>query len=388
MAGADSHTCLQHASDIPPAQSTFRQVTAAPDDSARDHFQADDAGSIPVVRSTRDPRSGFTSRPGQRHADGSHGPSCRDPPAQCTRAEAVLAPTVRLAPWAGGTSRVVHPAGYRWAMADETTDPESATRTVELTTVDRADVSLLDHGQSILRRHEGLWGLLVVPFLALELLSISRGSSTTALTILQSAGPLEVAVGVAIVSLPLILVAVSIWISISSIGDPFRDVGPRIAIAYFLLFTFAPWPMVMLALGASLVLFAGRAAVARLTSADDDSIAPMVVTLAALYVAYSIVVPLRPWLPAEAVTLEDASTVVGYVLSTDDGRVTMLRDFDRRIVVVDADAVETRVLCEVPGSGSERRPLDFLRPDATASYPDCPNPQRDEASSTDRTAEP
>ena len=44
-------------SDIPPAQSTFRQVTAPPAESARGHFQADDAGSIPVVRSTRNPRS-------------------------------------------------------------------------------------------------------------------------------------------------------------------------------------------------------------------------------------------------------------------------------------------------------------------------------------------
>jgi hypothetical protein len=37
-------------SDIPPAQSTYRQVTAPPAESARGHFQADDAGSIPVVQ--------------------------------------------------------------------------------------------------------------------------------------------------------------------------------------------------------------------------------------------------------------------------------------------------------------------------------------------------
>ena len=50
-------------SDIPPAQSTFRQVTPPPAESARGHFQADDAGSIPVVRSTRCRETSRTPEP-------------------------------------------------------------------------------------------------------------------------------------------------------------------------------------------------------------------------------------------------------------------------------------------------------------------------------------
>jgi hypothetical protein len=51
-------------SDIPPAHNTFWQVTAPPAESASTYFQADDAGSIPVVRSTRKSRSGLISWPG------------------------------------------------------------------------------------------------------------------------------------------------------------------------------------------------------------------------------------------------------------------------------------------------------------------------------------
>jgi hypothetical protein len=240
--------------------------------------------------------------------------------------------------------------------------------------------SLLGRGQTLLREHEGLWGLLVIPFLAVQLLSVSRGSTTTALTILQAAGTLDVAVGVAVVSLPIVLVMISIWMGVMWVEQrqPLNQVGPGVAIVYFFLVALTPWPLLVLAVPVFGLVLIFQWLYRRYARPErPDSMAPMILGSLVIFLVYAAVAPVRPWMPAEAV-ITDSDAVVGYVLFEVDEHMVVLRDSDRQVIRLDRSPSMIRLFCDVEGTFSGRRLLDVVSRDNQPTYPRCDSIERGE----------
>lgn len=82
----------------------------------------------------------------------------------------------------------------------------------------------------------------------------------------------------------------------------------------------------------------------------------------------------RPWLPTEKIDVKPTETYVGYLVSTEGGWHTVLKDSDRTIVYIRRGEIASREVCRVgPPPPMLPAPLYQLgtrnRPDV---YPQCP----------------
>ena len=79
----------------------------------------------------------------------------------------------------------------------------------------------------------------------------------------------------------------------------------------------------------------------------------------------------RPWVPAEHITLKDGSAQTGYILGTDNDRLTVLWATTRKVELIEPDNVVSRTICQE--TGGYRTLLQVLGDSAikTANYAHC-----------------
>ena len=227
----------------------------------------------------------------------------------------------------------------------------------------------------VLSQHVGLiTGLFAVGYLGAALLSISRGSTTTALALLQHAGTVEVAVGVAVISLPPALLVVCGLIAHQLIHGPRTNVHLWSAVLYFVALVLTP---ISLLIGGVFTFAFIQFLVwlwrhrQRRHPASDVSFVPYVLVVAVLFVAHFLVLPDRPWIAPEVIST-DAGAAVGFVLEDDGESVVVLRAGDRRVIRLETEAITDRQLCDTPGDlGSSSALYSWLQRRQRPSYPDC-----------------
>jgi hypothetical protein len=87
-----------------------------------------------------------------------------------------------------------------------------------------------------------------------------------------------------------------------------------------------------------------------------------------------IFLTLRPWMPAEQLTINGAVSV-GYVLSSDSEWTAYLTEDTRMVKYVETDEVESRILCIVDkGDDSIRSFAVLISGGQRVRYPECPKP--------------
>jgi hypothetical protein len=249
----------------------------------------------------------------------------------------------------------------------------------------------------MLKEHAGLVALFgSTALIAARLLAISRFDVNTAATVLQVSGTGAAVAGTALTLLPFALVLVACLLAAAVFVDP-RLLGlpPGVARAALWLTVGAvlcltALPLVVL----TLVAVAGAAAVGRYLrrrGGDTDITAAvrssgLLRFQATLLLAVTVLTPVvlqRPWLPVQAVVLENGAVHVGYLLGDADGRLAVMSDADRTVRFVRTEAVLDRFIC----TGAEPAGLAGLLPrlelrgslaatllwgDDAPSYPPCP----------------
>jgi hypothetical protein len=203
--------------------------------------------------------------------------------------------------------------------------------------------------------------LLAAGFVVLKCYTIARGDLTTALGILQYAGLATVVIAGLLSSLPILTAAMLAYAVIQMIGSPSaRDRRAQSAVvllgAFVLAAVYTPWTYLLFAAVIGLVIGLIQPRVTRKWMR-------VVYVLVALCALPAVVVNLSAvWLPHEIVTFRPGTLPhgrtqeVGYVLSEDNGWITMLitgQGQEHTIIRVPDAMVKTQTVCErqpMPGN--------------------------------------
>jgi hypothetical protein len=227
-----------------------------------------------------------------------------------------------------------------------------------------------------------------------RLLVVARAEPTTAVAILESAGPIQVIFGMLVVVLPAALFALPLgWLWLQDWrtrrGLPLH---PRSAFAVFVLLALPalfvlPWPMyIALGLGAATgwVLstlkrrrYSYEERLPIFVSSEYPRRARWSATTAIVAVwVVAILFTGRPWVPLEEVRTEDAGrerVVVGFVLDDSDGQITVLRESDRRVLYLTSTSPPHRTICSprIDSLDIESDSIADLVLPPSADYPAC-----------------
>jgi hypothetical protein len=193
--------------------------------------------------------------------------------------------------------------------------------------------------------------LLAAGFVVLKCYVVARGDLATALGILQYTGVGAVVAASALSSLP-ILTAAALAYAVFHVASrrPWRQLLWVMAGAFVLTAVFAPWTYLALA-----VLIGVAAAVIRRLPARKLATRLLTVLVAGVGVVAVIVGLYTVWVPHEIVTFRPGTlprgkmVEVGYVLSEDNGWITMLTTGlgeEHRIIRVRDAAVKKQAVCE------------------------------------------
>jgi hypothetical protein len=203
--------------------------------------------------------------------------------------------------------------------------------------------------------------LLAAGFVVLKCYTIARGDLTTALGILQYAGLATVVIAGLLSSLPILaaaMLAYAVIQMIESLSARGRRARSAVVVlgTFVLAAVFTPWTYLLFAAVTGLVIGLLRPRVARKWMA-------VVYVPAALCTLPAVVVNLSAvWLPHEIVTFRPGTLAhgrteeVGYVLSEDNGWLTMLitgQGQEHTIIRVPDATVRTQTVCErqpMPGN--------------------------------------
>jgi hypothetical protein len=175
-------------------------------------------------------------------------------------------------------------------------------------------------------------------------MAVSYGSTETAAALLQHAGTANVIVGLILSALPIFFGSSALIIF------AFRLASPLISIVLLLLsYLFVPIGLAVLAFVIAVVIAVLTTIGRRLYDAKhhpvegDESKSRQaklrrayqtyVVIATALTVAVVLVLNELMWLPAESIEI-DGLTISGYVISVADSETVILRDHDRKILVL------------------------------------------------------
>ncbi|HEY6737661.1 MAG TPA: hypothetical protein VI076_02340 [Actinopolymorphaceae bacterium] len=222
------------------------------------------------------------------------------------------------------------------------------------------------------REHAGATvGLLSLGAIAGRLLIVSDFSAETARAIIQETGAVNVGLGAVLELLPFVSAfawGVGIVMQLDSYQkqstSPVRWVV--LALVSMVGAGLAPIAYVVCFLVLALLIWQwGQAA--EFLSERWQLLQGPVMALIATAIAFMLTYGIGSralWLPAERLEIRGEPALVGYVLSEEDGRVTILRDQPRTVLRVDEDQVRKREICTIEQDRSDW--LDHL---AWAEYP-------------------
>ena len=192
--------------------------------------------------------------------------------------------------------------------------------------------------------------LLAAGFVVLKAYVIARGDLATALGILQYAGLTTVVTAGLLSSLPILAAAMLAYTIVKMTGahaapGRTRQLGWVTLAAFVLAATFTPWTYLALALAIGLVIAGLKAG--RVPKPAVWPLRVLVVGLAAVAVIFNLY---TVWVPHEMVSFASGTVKtepqVGYVLSEDNGWITMLISGPHQIVRYPDAKVITQTLCE------------------------------------------
>ena len=192
--------------------------------------------------------------------------------------------------------------------------------------------------------------LLAAGFVVLKAYVIARGNLATALGILQYAGLTTVVTAGLLSSLPILAAAMLAYTIVKMTGahaapGRTRQLGWVTLAAFVLAATFTPWTYLALALAIGLVIAGLKAG--RVPKPAVWPLRVLVVGLAAVAVIFNLY---TVWVPHEMVSFASGTVKtepqVGYVLSEDNGWITMLTSGQHQIVRYPDAKVITQMLCE------------------------------------------
>jgi hypothetical protein len=92
--------------------------------------------------------------------------------------------------------------------------------------------------------------------------------------------------------------------------------------------------------------------------------------LAMFFVLIIVIIPNAMWLPSEAIELSDSTSVVGYVLTDNDGRALVLKERDRSLIELRTTDIKSRQPCRLHGSSLPV--ISYLFGGPIPSIPRCP----------------
>lgn len=245
-------------------------------------------------------------------------------------------------------------------------------------------------GKPLWREH---FGLLVsgglAAFVILRLLGVSYWDLTTALAIASASGTASVALSSVLASLPALYSAAvlfllpTLWARLASRTKIERTaVLTGISFPILLVLYLAPLVTMLIGLAGLAVLWIliRRGAARRRESRAEGKDAPepeppsqferSAALAGALVVLFSTTVS-TPWFPTENLGIGEEANFTGYVISSRDQDVVVLRDVTRVIVVTQASGL-TRALCSKDDPSSKTAMQFLTRP----KYPACPQQWR------------
>ncbi|MFC7496663.1 MULTISPECIES: hypothetical protein [unclassified Nocardioides] len=243
-----------------------------------------------------------------------------------------------------------------------------------------------------------LAALATAALIAARLLAISRFDVNTAAMILQVSGTGTALAGTALTLLPPALFGATLFLAVVAfLDDSLLSTGVpnawllTFALAATVCLTPLPFAVATLALVGTIWLAGwglrrSRGAISIRAELRGSRMLRVLLMVLVVLLALAPLVLQRPWLPLQALTLEDDTVVVGYVLGKAEGRVVVMSDRDRTITLIDPKDISAREICQggaQPGgvlsdvpqvtvSGSALGLL--LWGDETPSYPVCPDP--------------
>lgn len=254
--------------------------------------------------------------------------------------------------------------------------------------------------------------LVALTTVGLKVLAVSDFDFVTATGVLQSAGSVDVAVGILLTGLPGLVGALMAFVLAAGIGSAFREGEPWLApLAVFAGFLFVASLFVSLNLLVGYVVIAGvqialglglramfsaigrrsvRAALAGVAESLGArgsgpvwrQAVPQLATLTLLIwplVSGSSV----PWTPPEMVQTKERR-LIGYVLGSQEGWLTILRENPRTLARVPATDVIGRSVCRV-NPDARPRAVSYLLPDGKRhppTYTACGEPWRGRSNPT------
>lgn len=225
----------------------------------------------------------------------------------------------------------------------------------------------------------GVVTVLVFMLGVVRLFFVSHFSTTTALALLESAGPTLVVLAALISFLPDLLamfaVAALIELVDASIGRRLTLTPGSLLLGIVLLVavTLTPWPVLVIGILAAVIIsFVRKRQPGHPTRSSAERNRGVGLFLVVLLVVFLF--RRSVWLPAEKITLANGRQLVAYVVGEEAGWITMLTDVDRRILRLRPAEVDDRQVCsldEVLFSRSSSL-LGSVLPD----YPPCVLPSR------------
>jgi hypothetical protein len=230
-----------------------------------------------------------------------------------------------------------------------------------------------------------LWAGIAAVVLVVKVLIEVRGGTESALTVVQGAGAVGVLLSLALSWIPALAPAVATmaFLAVFDLGRQsvasvlaLRPVSTTVGIAAALV-TLAVTSVLGIALFVAvvalvyIVIYLVRRRQARHAKVPERARRSdrLMATSLGFAVGAILLFP-GMWVPPERLSMTDGSAEVAFVISTQDGWATLLRESDRSIDQVKMDEIVARKVCRV-GRGPAPTLLDLTFGDSAAAVPSC-----------------
>lgn len=192
-------------------------------------------------------------------------------------------------------------------------------------------------------------------YIAVALFVVARGNQATALAILSESGSLDVALGVAVRGIPFALALIVLVMSVRPWARYRETHHALVVLAQVVLIVIADWITVsvvaaVVILNRFVLPWVHRRFTPPRNRTMDERIASLLGTILLLLMP-------GPWMPAQQVSKDDGSVVVGYMLNSEKDPIPILEYDSRLVVFVPSVAVSDRKICV---TGSERSTIPQL----------------------------
>lgn len=237
-----------------------------------------------------------------------------------------------------------------------------------------------------------LWAVALFALLVAKVLVVSRGNPETALTLARNASSLDVLVQIAMTVVPIWLPLVFVyllWYSVATnrVGRAAVPLGFIAALSLVV----SPWWAVAFATFLLAVQYGIHRILARNAARKGEAFrfdwdVQLLTSMATLAVAglYFVITPFV-WLPPERVTLANGDEDTYYVVSTDGGWTTLLREEGRSVSIVPSAEIVSRQVCSL-GSLTDTLPRRFGNVEVLETPP-CEGEPDGEVTTPDATPE-